>query len=146
MLWLAAIAHSMVHRIIGAALLLASLVAVADESRSSPVSARVPLPVIELARGGQCVEDSAYMRRNHMKLLRHQRDATLRGGIRSAKYSLKACIECHASQTTDSVAADSTNFCLSCHAYAAVKIDCFECHATKPSATSSHALVAKGKP
>jgi hypothetical protein len=72
------------------------------------------------------------MRRNHMKLLKHQRDDTLRGGIRTEKYSLKACVECHASQTTGSVAVSNTNFCQSCHAYAAVKIDRFECHANKP--------------
>lgn len=98
---------------------------------------RVPQPVIEPARGGQCVEDPAYMRRHHMELLKHQRDDTMHGGIRGAKYSLKTCIGCHASQTTNSVAATPTNFCVSCHSYAAVKIDCFECHATQPQKTSS---------
>lgn len=104
---------------------------------------RVPKPVIEAARGGQCVEDPAIMRRNHMEYLKHQRDDTLRGGIRGAKYSLKACIECHASPATNSVTAAPTNFCISCHSYAAVKVDCFECHATQPGkATSSfHPLV-----
>jgi hypothetical protein len=89
-------------------------------------------PVIELARGGQCVEDPAAMRRNHMKFLKHQRDDTMRSGIRSAKYSLKACVECHASQKTGSVNVSDSNFCQSCHSYAAVQIDCFECHANKP--------------
>ena len=68
------------------------------------------------------------MRRNHMDLLKHQRDETMHGGMRGAKYSLKACIECHASQKTGSVAQAQTDFCVSCHSYAAVKIDCFECH------------------
>lgn len=95
-------------------------------------ASRVSQPVIEAARGGQCVADTAFMRRNHMKLLKHQRDDTLRGGIRTGAYSLKTCIDCHASQTTDSVAASDTNFCQSCHNYAAVKIDCFECHSNKP--------------
>ena len=99
---------------------------------------RVPKPVIEAAKGGQCVEDPAVMRRNHMEYLKHQRDDTVHGGIRGAKYSLKTCIECHASQTTNSVTAAPTNFCISCHSYAAVKVDCFECHATQPGkATSS---------
>ena len=93
---------------------------------------RVPQPVVESARGGQCVEDPAFMRRNHMKLLKHQRDDTLRGGVRTGKYSLKECIDCHASKTSNSVAAAETNFCQSCHNYAAVKIDCFECHTNKP--------------
>ena len=95
-------------------------------------ASRVSQPVIEVARGGQCVADPAFMRRNHMKLLKHQRDDTLRGGIRTGQYSLKTCIDCHASNTTNSVAASDTNFCQSCHNYAAVKIDCFECHSNKP--------------
>lgn len=74
------------------------------------------------------------MRRNHMELLKHQRDDTLRSGIRTTKYSLKDCISCHASQTTNSVTAAPSNFCQSCHTYAAVKIDCFECHANQPQA------------
>ena len=107
---------------------------------------RTPKPVIEAARGGSCVETPEFMRRNHMKLLKHQRDDTLRGGVRTGKYSLKACVECHASKTGGSVADSSTQFCQSCHAYAAVKIDCFECHASKPPAASPHAQVSQGKP
>jgi predicted CXXCH cytochrome family protein len=94
---------------------------------------RVPQPVIEPARAGtQCIADPATMRRDHPAMLKHQRDATVRGGIRGAKASLKACIACHASPTTGSVAKAETNFCVSCHAYAAVHIDCFDCHATRP--------------
>jgi predicted CXXCH cytochrome family protein len=74
------------------------------------------------------------MRRDHMELLKHQRDATVHGGIRGAKASLKECVACHAGATTGSVAQSETNFCVSCHTYAAVKIDCFECHATRPAA------------
>ncbi|MEI8324464.1 MAG: hypothetical protein WCH44_03710 [Betaproteobacteria bacterium] len=94
----------------------------------------VPQPVIEAARGGKCPADPAFMRRNHMELLKHQRDETLRAGARQGKFSLKACIACHASQKTNSVAAAGTNFCQSCHAYAAVQIDCFECHASQAQA------------
>jgi predicted CXXCH cytochrome family protein len=102
----------------------------------------VPKPVIEAARGGQCVEPAVDMRRNHMEYLKHQRDDTLRGGVRGAKYSLKACIECHASQQTNSVTAKQTNFCVSCHSYTAVKIDCFECHATQPGKSAGlHPLI-----
>lgn len=96
-------------------------------------AARVLQPVIEKARGGECVADPAFMRRNHMQLLMHQRDETLRGGNRSGNYSLKACIACHASQISQSVNAQASNFCQSCHTYAAVKIDCFECHAATPA-------------
>ena len=94
---------------------------------------RTPQPVIEPARAGtQCIADPATMRRDHPAMLKHQRDATVRGGIRGAKASLKACIACHASPATGSVAKAETNFCVSCHAYAAVHIDCFGCHATRP--------------
>ncbi len=100
-------------------------------------SARVPKPVIEKARGEQCVADPAFMRLNHMDLLKHQRNETVHRGVRDPRASLKGCIECHASSATGSVAAASTDFCASCHAYAAVKVDCFECHASKPAATAA---------
>jgi hypothetical protein len=91
-------------------------------------------PAIEPAtKGERCVEDSGEMRRNHMRFLEHQRDDTVKGGIRGAKHSLKGCIDCHASRSTGSVAAAKTDFCVACHSYAAVKIDCFDCHATKPA-------------
>jgi hypothetical protein len=99
-------------------------------------ASRVPQPVIEPARGEQCVEDPATMRRNHMTYLQHQRDDTMRGGIRGAKYSLQGCIDCHAGATTNSVAASNTNFCVTCHSYTAVRIDCFQCHASRPTTTS----------
>lgn len=130
-----------------ALLLPAGPAAWAQALAPSPAASRVPQPVIEPARGDKCVEDPAFMRRNHMELLKHQRDDTLRGGIRTGKYSLKACIVCHASQTTGSVTAASTNFCINCHTYAAVKIDCFGCHASKPPQTSFHSLLPQhGKP
>jgi len=121
-----------------AAVLLASTMGVQAQGAGN---GRVPKPIIEPARGGQCVESPDFMRRNHMLLLKHQRDDTLRGGIRTGKYSLQACIECHASQTTNSVSATDTNFCQSCHSYAAVSLDCFGCHANKPAGAS--AQVAK---
>jgi hypothetical protein len=88
-------------------------------------------PVIEPARGAQCVADPAFMRRNHMDLLKHQRNETVHLGVRDARASLKGCIECHASKASGSVAAAKTDFCVSCHSYTAVKVDCFECHSSK---------------
>ena len=97
---------------------------------------RVPLPTIESARAGTtCIADPATMRRDHPSMLKHQRDETVHGGIRGAKASLKGCIDCHASTKTGSVAAAPGDFCQSCHSYAAVKIDCFECHSAKPATT-----------
>ncbi len=110
--------------------LLCGLVALAFPAAGG---GRTPQPVIERAAPGtQCVEPPAVMRRTHMDLLRHQRDETVHGGIRGSKYSLKDCIDCHASRSTMSVSQGETNFCVSCHSYAAVKIDCFECHSSRP--------------
>ena len=88
---------------------------------------RVALPVIKIEQGEACVAPVEEMRRNHMAMLLEQRDRTLREGIRSTRFSLKNCVECHASRKTGSVLGDE-GFCSSCHAYASVKIDCFECH------------------
>jgi len=99
-------------------------------------AARTPKPVIEPARGEKCVAAPEVMRREHMELLTHQRDDTVRGGVRGAALgksaSLQGCVECHAGRKSGSVAATKQDFCISCHAYAGVKIDCFECHASKP--------------
>jgi hypothetical protein len=112
----------------------------------APAHAGAPKPIVEKAvKGEQCVEPTDYMRRNHMKLLTHQRRETVHEGIRTKKYSLKECINCHASKETGSVTAAKDNFCVSCHSYAAVKIDCFDCHSSKPQSTASlHPLTAKG--
>jgi hypothetical protein len=52
-------------------------------------------PKLDIGKGGQCVEDTQWMRKNHMHLLKHGRDDALRLGIRDEKHSLKTCIECH---------------------------------------------------
>ena len=111
-----------------------------------PAHAAAPKPIVEKAlKGEQCVEPTEYMRRNHMKVLDGHRDKTVHEGIRTKQYSLKECINCHASQKTGSVTAAKDNFCVSCHSYASVKIDCFDCHSSKPQTTATlHPLTAKG--
>lgn len=95
--------------------------------------ASAPKPVIErAAKGEQCVEDTDYMRKNHMKVLDHHRDRVVIDGVRTKKHSLKECINCHASEKTGSVAQSKDDFCISCHSYTAVKVDCFDCHSTRP--------------
>ena len=88
-------------------------------------------PKIDIGKGGQCVEDTQWMRKNHMNVLKHQWDEAVHKGIREEKHSLKNCIECHASTKDNSVTARADSFCVACHAYEAVKIDCFECHSNK---------------
>ena len=92
-------------------LLIAAGAAVAGEP-----AGRTPQPVIERATAGtQCVAAPDVMRRDHPSLLKHQRDETVHRGVREARASLKACIGCHASAATGSVAQAKTDFCSSCH-------------------------------
>jgi len=88
---------------------------------------RVTVPVFKIEKGEACVAPTEEMRRDHMKMLLHQRDGTTRQGLRELRFSLKNCVDCHASHETDSVLGKD-GFCSSCHSYASVSIDCFECH------------------
>ncbi len=97
-----------------------------------PAQAADLAPKLDIGKGGQCVEDPKIMRTEHMKRIMHQRDETVRKGIRGSKYDLTNCVECHASEKNHSVIGSNENFCQGCHAYAAVKIDCFQCHSSKP--------------
>jgi len=86
----------------------------------------------------RCVESVDIMRKNHMDFIMHQRDDTLRKGIRTKQHSLKECIDCHNAPGKDLKVAsykDNDHFCSSCHVYTAVQIDCFKCHADKPANT-----------
>ncbi len=112
---------------IAAAVLVALLGGASLAGSAEPAAGRVALPVIKVEKGGECVAPAAEMRRNHMKMLLHQRDRTMHDGIRTTRFSLKQCVECHASSKTGSVLGQE-GFCSSCHAYASVSIDCFECH------------------
>ena len=104
---------------------------------------RVPLPVlVKAAKGEACVEPLPVIRRDHMKFLMHQRDDTVHGGIRGARHSLVGCIDCHAGKDDAGqwVRIDAPGqFCASCHEYAAVKIDCFQCHAALPTVAFTEA-------
>lgn len=101
-------------------------------SGSAVAEGRVTKPTVTADPSrGACVAPPEEMRRNHMAMLQHQRDRTLRLGERGAKVSLNACINCHAGKTSGSVIGSRAEFCESCHAYAAVKLDCFECHQAK---------------
>lgn len=89
-----------------------------------------------------CVEPTAVMRRDHMELIKHQRDASVHGGIRATKHSLAGCIDCHVSTGPEgrTLAANAPDqFCSACHAFAAVKVNCFDCHASVPNGAPSSA-------
>lgn len=96
----------------------------------------VPTPFIPKAKGETCVEPADVMRRMHSAYLRHQRDDTMHRGIRTTKYSLVECIECHVTPDENGfykkIHQDPQHFCRSCHAYSAVTPDCFQCHTSVP--------------
>jgi hypothetical protein len=120
--WLRAILVSLVTSLV-TPLLMASAFAADQPSR-------VPRPSIKAGDGANCVADTAFMRTNHMDLLKHQRDDTVHQGIRTPRFSLKGCVDCHAGKQTKSVIREADDFCRSCHTYAGVTLDCFECHSS----------------
>lgn len=120
-----------------AALLAVSAVAVASsDAHESSSAGRVAKPVHAEGKGDKCVREVSYMRRHHMDELKHQRKETMRKGVRTTEFSLQGCVDCHADKKTSSVVGKE-GFCQSCHTYAAVKLDCFECHASKPKAATA---------
>jgi len=116
-------------------LCISSLTGVVCAQESNPADGAL-LPAIPAGRGEACVEDTDFMRRNHMELLKHQRDETMLRGVRDEQYSLKECLDCHVvygADATPVTVASPSHFCRSCHDYAAVSIDCFQCHASRPA-------------
>lgn len=127
------------------AVLLTAALALAVQAAEDKQPTRVPVPAISVNKdkAEKCVEPTAVMRRDHMKFILHQRDATMHKGIRTTKHSLKNCVECHADPKTGSVLGKD-GFCASCHRYAAVTIDCFGCHTDKAEKRVSAAAPAAG--
>ncbi len=94
-----------------------------------------------------CVNPVSDMRKNHMKYLLHHRYQTMHKGIRTTKYSLAKCIACHVTPDKNGKYpkfGDNDYFCSSCHNYAAVSIDCFECHDDNPK-TAYSSLMSSNK-
>lgn len=114
---------------------------------ASVVMAGPPLPEIPKGKGEQCVEPTQDIRKNHMNYLLHHRDETMHRGIRTKRHSLKQCIECHVQPDANGVypqVGTKEHFCSSCHIYAAVKVDCFQCHAGRPDSKSPSTAIGKG--
>jgi hypothetical protein len=85
-------------------------------------------PAINQLKEKHCVEDTAFMRANHMKLLSKWRNEVVRDGKRYYtskngkvyKMSLSGtCLKCHSNKE---------QFCDRCHNYVAAKPSCFSCH------------------
>jgi hypothetical protein len=91
-----------------------------------------------------CVEPTELMRREHMEFIKHQRIATVHEGIRAEKYRLSGCVDCHISydaMQTPQPINQTDQFCGACHAFAAVKLNCFDCHAAIPNGTQRYPSV-----
>jgi hypothetical protein len=119
-------------------LLTAAVLALPPATATAGEPAWLPKPA--RGRGDKCVADTAWMRRNHMTALMHHRDETVHEGIRTKRFDLTGCIDCHAVKGADGkpvTIASPKHFCRTCHDYAAVSIDCFECHASRPAAKAA---------
>jgi hypothetical protein len=115
-------------------LLLGFSAVLAMQARAGgPILPDIPAAQARFSATQGCVEPTEEMRKNHMKYILHKRDQTMHEGIRTTQYSLKECINCHVSAAQDAPRFPSEkHFCNSCHTYAAVTIDCFQCHADRP--------------
>ena len=124
------------------ALLALPAVAFSDDDGDREEAERLPFsdlsfpePQRHFSATQKCVEPVEVMRHNHMNFLKHQRDATMHEGIRTRRYSIEECINCHAvkDEAGEYIPVNAPDqFCSSCHEYASVHLDCFQCHNTKP--------------
>jgi hypothetical protein len=121
---------------------LLSLAIYAQPSQeASQKTSKIPLPELPKANKSfssdqACVEPIDIIRRNHGDFLKHHRNKTMHQGIRTKQHSLVQCINCHVTSDEPgnypSIHEGKEHFCRSCHVYAAVSIDCFQCHSSQP--------------
>ncbi len=95
----------------------------------------IPPPKQKYSEETVCVEPIEVMRKQHFEFVLDHRDKTVIDGIRTKKHSLIECIDCHITANAQGEYArysQDTHFCASCHEFAAVNIDCFQCHSDRP--------------
>jgi hypothetical protein len=122
----------------------------ANEVEQNDLGPKITIPE---SNGEKCILPEAEMRRRHPDLLKHDRILTLREGVRAKdgkplKGSLKQCVNCHATKDESNkyVRIDNDqHFCVSCHKYAAVSIDCFQCHRDIPEGSSEFHVLTNHK-
>lgn len=95
---------------------------------SAPPVLSIDTPAIGKLEEKRCLEETAFMRSNHMKLLVNWRDGVVREGNRlyTAKsgkvYEMSlsgTCLKCHSNKE---------QFCDRCHNYVGAKPSCWSCH------------------
>jgi hypothetical protein len=118
------------------ALWLLSLTASADDGKKNSIPYPTPPKAKTSVSATQaCVEPLEVMRRAHGQFLKHHRKEAVHEGIRTKQHSLVGCIDCHVTPNAAGqypTQEGNEHFCRSCHSYAAVTVDCFQCHASKP--------------
>ena len=136
--------------------ILVGLTALPVLSNAGDLGPTPPKAKMNFSEKSKCVKPIGEIRRNHMELLKHKRDLTMREGVRTKEHSLSECIDCHVTPNDKGEFArfgDNDHFCSSCHNYAAVNVDCFDCHSDLPedaakklrSAKSPHHSTEGGK-
>jgi len=95
---------------------------------SPPPTLSLDAPAIAQLKDKRCVEDKAFMRENHMKLLDTWRNEAVRegkrlytakGGRTYEKSLSGTCLKCHTNKE---------QFCDRCHNYLGARPKCFDCH------------------
>ena len=90
---------------------------------------------IDRSVADKCVEPTDIMRSQHHIFIKQQSHDTVVKGIRTQKYSLNNCINCHIKPSADGTypsVKSEEHFCSGCHIAAAAQVECFDCHASKP--------------
>ena len=94
-----------------------------------------PNPVLPISEN-QCIESKEYMKQYHMQLLQQWRDSAVRHDVTTFTASdnktydislTDTCLKCHSNKS---------EFCDTCHNYAGVSPNCWECHNVPANATS----------
>ncbi len=128
-------------------LLLVSLAGLSACGGDSPkIEGKITKALKKFDTEEQNMAHKTEMRKYHMDHLKHKRDLTMYGGIRTAEDSLTGCIDCHVpAPVGDKVVryTDPEHFCATCHNYVSVQIDCFQCHTDHPDPKSSTATKSK---
>jgi hypothetical protein len=95
---------------------------------SSPPVLSLDTPVINALKEKRCVEDTAFMRSNHMKLIVSWRDSAVREGNRIYTAKNGKVYETSLSGTCLSCHSNKDQFCDRCHNYLGAKPACWNCH------------------
>jgi len=129
--------HKSLIAIVGCVVLAFPTFSVADDDSSEKPSfaPKIPHPT---NGSTECVRPEDEMKKNHMKYILHQRNETMHKGIRTDTFALHECINCHIEKNSSARFGDSKHFCSSCHNFAGVTIDCFQCHNDRPSEEPNH--------